>query len=150
MKVVDPLSVPDVRLHAPNVPGQRVRYAGPVGMLLAQIAPRVEKIDFLNPRRPVVLRDRRKWYVAAAAAGVLLVASTAFGMRHLQIKDLDQTLETKVNDLTQLKKQLEIAKPNLAAASSVEEWVSNNVQWLTKSTLWRKRCRGPSGSIFPA
>lgn len=142
VKVVDPLSVPDVRLHAPDVPGERVRYAGPVGMLLAQTAPRVEKIDFLNPRRPVIQADRRKWYIAAAVAGVLLVGSTAFGMRHLQIKDLDQTLDTKDKDLEQLKEQLEIAKPNLAAASSVEEWVDTNIQWLDHANALAETMRG--------
>jgi Tfp pilus assembly PilM family ATPase len=148
VNTLDPLASPDVKTAVREVPGEHVMYAGPVGTVLSQTGARVEHIDFLNPRRPMVAPDRRKLYAIAAGAAAVLLLAAGFGIRYVQLGNLEQVVEKQNKDLNQIDEQLKLADPSVASAALVEEWTSTNVDWLSQMQALTETMQGTERFYF--
>ncbi|MBW3542674.1 MAG: hypothetical protein KY476_20615 [Planctomycetes bacterium] len=127
---IDPLSQVTAARDAGEFALERAALAGPVGMLLAASGPRVEHVDFVNPRKPVPKGDRRKrnLTIGGAVAAALVVA--AFGGTWWYAAALDAQIADKEAELNALNGRLEQSEPTMASAKTVAAWDAQRVDWL--------------------
>lgn len=130
VQTIDPLSAPGVDNRAPEAPGNRALYAGPVGMLLSQSSPLVPTIDYLHPRRPAVKRDRRKLKAGLMAAGVLLLLGLGYSARQMYLSDLDSDLAEIRDEDRSLGTLIKRGQPVVESAELVAEWERDRTSWL--------------------
>lgn len=130
VQTIDPLQATGVELAASEAPGNHTLYGGPVGMLMAREDRLVEAVDFLNPRKPIVKPDRRKYKAAAIAAAVVVLIGLFYGWRHFAIKSLQDQITALSAETKRTQKMLKDNQPELIAQSQVSEWIEGSVDSL--------------------
>jgi hypothetical protein len=129
-EVFNPLSActlgAELKRSMPEHPGS---FAPLVGMLLDDAAGEANTIDFLNPRKKAEPKTRRRELtIAAAAAGVLLLAGA--GWIGLQLHNLDGQIAQLDSDLADLKPKVEKADVSTKNAAKIEGWLAGDPSWL--------------------
>jgi Tfp pilus assembly PilM family ATPase len=87
-------------------------------------------IDFLNPKKPPVQRDRRKILAAAVAGAVVLVMAGAFaagGVQYWAARSRLTALETEYNKLSTENKGVTVLAKRVEA---LDGWVHGGRDWL--------------------
>jgi hypothetical protein len=102
----------------------------PLGLLLAQTAPRVDSIDFLHPRRQHPKPDRRKLYIALGVAAAVLVLLGIWGVIQRRVWQLEDQIAKMTDNNDKIKKMLAGSTPLRETASSVEDWTQRDIDWL--------------------
>lgn len=105
------------------------RFAALLGMIHDDADSRPHGIDFLNPRQRPKTPDRRRRYawLAAAAAGVLLVLGGLFAW---QIQRYDQRLETLRAESKDLDEPVKSADRLRADVAVIDTFAAGDVNWL--------------------
>jgi len=121
----DPFQGLDVSGAMPDDPGA---FAGAIGALVSAQEP--WPIDFLNPKRPVVQRDRRKplALVAAAAAVLLIAGSYALAQMKLSIGRKQIAEKTKLQ--AKLQQDVKSANEVIRKHQDVARWITSGVDAL--------------------
>ncbi|MGH7201371.1 MAG: hypothetical protein ACREJB_12250, partial [Planctomycetaceae bacterium] len=126
---LDPLSG-GLGLRSDGPPESRALFAGPAGMLLDQAGTNVETVDFLDPRRPAVKRERKKLQIGLAAAGTVLVLAASYGTFKMHEADLAEEIATRETRIDAQEKLLAQGRPTLEAARQIDGWTAGDVHWL--------------------
>lgn len=129
---IDPLADDAVDYRGKDAIGDDAAVAAPVGLLLAQAGALVESVDFLNPRRAVVEKDRRPLQAGAVAAAVLLALIVAYGVTRWRASGLEADAVDKQEQLTRLSDAVKNGRPTVEAARQFEEWDDQNIDWLAE------------------
>lgn len=108
--------------------------AGPVGLLSATTSPLVESVDFLNPRKPVVKKDRRKLFYGLAAAAVAVIAVAGFVMFKTTLSDYEQQIAAVNTETSEIKELLDRGEDMVEAKDIVQKWQDRNTNWLNQFT----------------
>lgn len=130
VRALDPFTSVDRDPAVADAVADRSLFAGPIGMLLAKVDPRVPGLDFLSPRRPEVKRDMRKTRLIQAGAGSLALALLLGGLHWHRLSSLDaeiQELNASENDLNM---KLKAGEPEAAASAEVAKWDAEGEDWL--------------------
>jgi Tfp pilus assembly protein PilN len=127
---LDPFAYSEVSVETDIATGNRALYSGPIGALLGQTAEQISVVDFLNPRKAIVDRDRRALKLSLIAAGVLLLISAVYGYRYWKIADLDSQIAEMKVEIKSLDTSLKKVAPNLVSAELVQKWIDQKVDWL--------------------
>ncbi len=139
VQTLDPLSLVSIdRRSGSGDDAHTGRLAPLVGVLAADAAAESRDgdsellIDFLNPRKTIeVEQDYRKWYAAAAAAGLIIVAA-GYGMWS-SFRAKDQQIADRQARLAELKPQVERAEQNIMRTNAVDVFLDGNVNWLEET-----------------
>lgn len=106
-----------------------------VGLALGALAPAGLPFDFLNPKRPSVVRDLRRVRQLAAVAAVLAVLLSTAGLRARWIGERER-------QRADLQAQVNLGSKNLAAyrvfrnqARTLRDWSATRRNWLDHLTL---------------
>jgi len=103
--------------------------AAALGLALGHASGEFE-FDFLDPRRPVVVRDAKQTKLAVGvAAGFLLVAGL-LAANYMFLEGKDDQLRAASESVLKLKKQDEELKKIAAQATAVENWARGRQDWL--------------------
>lgn len=128
----DPLAPSDLVSGGADLSGPHGNYVAPVGALLAAGGRLTEAVDFLNPRKPPVKQDRRKYRIAVAAAVVLVLAGLGYGSILLKQSDLDRAIAGREKEIQDLDEFIKLGEPVLASAKLIDEWSAQRVDWLVQ------------------
>ena len=114
-------------------------YAGLLGSVWSQTQPKIEVLNFLAPRKPVIKPDttrerRRQAAIGAAVAAVCILL--VYGVRLYQ---LDASISRRGDEISQLDDALKKGKPLLDAARTVDEWVQEDVNMLDEVGHFEKQ-----------
>ena len=112
----------------PKHPG---RFAPLVGMLLAELKPSKHAVDFLHPRHRAAVADpRKKWIIAAALAGTLVLAWLIYSrIEHYLLTDSVEILAEKSKALD---KEIDRAKKVRTNTAEIAKWADEDVIWLDR------------------
>jgi hypothetical protein len=120
----DPLSVVDFARGASKPAGGETLAAGDyvatIGAALAANEP--WPIDFLNPKRPVVVRDRRKPAMLIAAAAAVVLIAGAYGFAQLKISQGRSEIRKLTQEQTARQKNLREAGEVVRQHQAVADW----------------------------
>ena len=130
VQLLDPFEIDAVAPPDHDLPHNRATVASLVGRLVALVDPIVPEINFLNPRRPAVVRDVRKARAIAAIAGALVLLAGVYGVRAFQLSAMDKSIESGQTALSRQKDELKVLEPDVQAMEAVETWVKRDVNWL--------------------
>ena len=118
------------------------RFAPLLGMCQTEFRQEGHAVDFLHPRRRVEAPSRRKkWIVAASAAGFLLLAYLVFARVNSYL------LAGEVESLNAQSKALDTS---ITAAKKMRTTVAAITQWTDEDTIWLDRLLALSESFPPA
>lgn len=123
-------------------PGHPGRFAPLLGMLLDEAAGTPPQIDFLNPRRRPEPPDRKRMYMLAAVAAIVLVIGLA-ALWWVQLLVRDNEIQNLVKQNNQLKETHEKLAVQQAKAEAIDDWKQADVNWLDE--LRRLSERMPPG-----
>ena len=121
------LSLGNVRLDGPTS-----EYAIAAGLALSLSGSLTPKIDLLHPRQPPPKVDHRKPYIAAAAAGGLLVAALSTGIVQQTLASYDSQIEKLREEDAKLGRSLKENEPISVASSAVTDWQAHNINQLNQ------------------
>ena len=135
-----------------QTPEQIERYAALLGSLKQQGSPATHAIDFVNPRKTIVVKpDYSKWYLygGLALAAMLLAMLTCWWVLSSQAKEnreLDKkltALKDKNNGVGGHQKVDQV----LGEIEKIDRWVQNDVNWLEELYQYTERALTPDDSI---
>jgi hypothetical protein len=95
-----------------------------VGAGLSLGTPHVQRIDLVNPRKPIPKPDTRRQKLIYGGAGVGLLLILLLTVWWQIIGSLDATIEDKNQLLSIRSKELDAGRPTLQAAKAIDGWVN--------------------------
>jgi|GEM_PF-431696 len=104
--------------------------AAAVGAILSRGAKQIPAIDFLAPREPVVVPDRRRLKIglaAGACAAVVLAFWVGFSS---YLKGIDREIEDLALEDRELDAFLKQSEPLMTSTAQVREWADGSLPWL--------------------
>jgi hypothetical protein len=120
----DPFSVVDFARGAPRTAGADApsagEYVAAVGAALTAADP--WPIDFLNPKRPVVVRDRRKPAILIAAAAAVVLIACAYGFAQLKISQGRHEIRKLTQEQVERQKGLREAEQYVRQHQAIADW----------------------------
>jgi Tfp pilus assembly protein PilN len=119
----------EARQSLAELGGERGVYVGAVGAAVS--AHEMWPIDFLNPKRPVVLRDRRKPLAMLAAAAAVLLVAGSYAVVQLQLANGRQKIAELTRTNSKLQDQLKDASEFMRKYQAVDQWKRLGVNDLT-------------------
>jgi Tfp pilus assembly PilM family ATPase len=131
---LDPFSTVELarglRTRSPEEAGLSGAFVAAIGAALA--ADETWPIDFLNPKKPAVERDRRKprALVAAAAAAIVLVSGFAAARYHLWRGDAE--IQRLTNEQAKLKQQVAVAAEEVQKQQAIQAWAQAEINSLAE------------------
>ena len=133
-------------------PEQIERYAALLGSLKQQGSVESHAIDFINPRKTVVVKpDYSRWYLhgGLALAAVLLAMLTCWWVLSGQAKE-NRKLSEQVTQLRNKNDGVD-GSPKvdqvLGEIEQIDRWVQNEVNWLEELYQYSERALTPNDSI---
>ena len=117
-------------------------FAGPLGLLWSRAEPRVPSLDFLDPRKPPVVRDTRKRKLAmigGAIGGAILLIGIAEG---IYVSRLSSKISSLQKEEAALATELLKGEPTMKSAKAVRDWNSVSVAWLDEMSDMDQRLPG--------
>jgi uncharacterized protein YoxC len=137
----DPLANAPSGLTSHGVPADSLsRFAGVLGMALAEADRQSPLVDFANVRRrPAAERFSRTHALAAAAAAVALVAVGIYMWR--QLANPAQELAALEQRIRETQAQADQFKDVTTRATAVERWLATDVNWLDEMEQFARRVR---------
>ncbi len=155
VSTIDPLSLVELDSRRPlddEVQAHTGRFAPLIGLLLADAkanplhgSPYL--VDFLNPRKPVeVKNDNRKLIAigAAIAASLLLVAFSAWS----SLSSKDQQIKAREAELALLKPKMTDAQAIIDRTEVVDRFLDGNVVWIDEVSRVAKLIPGSTAAIL--
>lgn len=130
VRALDPFTSVERDSRVADAIADRSLFAGPIGMLLAKVDPRVPGLDFLSPRRPAVKRDVRKQRMIQVGAGAVALGLLLGGLHWYRLSSLDSEITDLNNSETELNDKLKAGEPAAAASAEVARWVAEGEDWL--------------------
>ncbi|MGL5094100.1 MAG: hypothetical protein ACRDD1_00830, partial [Planctomycetia bacterium] len=94
---------------------------------LAGVAP---PVDFLAPKRPVVVRNATRSQKMLAAAVLVLVPLGLYSNLQLQLRERTRRIDFQRKQLTALADEVKKAQPTLQRHASIRDWKDGDVDWL--------------------
>ena len=129
--VLDPSAALGLGQHIKNSSG----CCAAIGMAIGYCSDKEPPYDFLNPKRPPVVRDTRRTKILAAftTAIILIITSVAGGWLYLGSKQTDvNLLSTTLKDVKTKNDHMRALEKVLAGA---ENWNKGNSSWLDQWTI---------------
>ncbi|MGY8749106.1 MAG: type IV pilus biogenesis protein PilM, partial [Pirellulales bacterium] len=131
------------------------RFAAVVGALKKQSTNGKHVLDFVNPRKPIVVkRDHSRWYQfggVAAAVFIVAIASGWWALRQ-QASEID-ALQTELSRLTRLNDGVG-DNPSVeqirGEVAKIDEWKIADVNWLEELSEYSARSLTPDDTIVDA
>lgn len=105
-------------------------FAAVAGHLFAEQGSLTESVNYLNPRKPVAKKDRRKLQMIMAGVGAVVLLGTGYWLfqRTLTQREADvATIQTKVDSI---KAELKKGKNDLESAALATAWEGKSKYWL--------------------
>jgi Tfp pilus assembly PilM family ATPase len=106
-----------------------------VGLALGALAPAGLPFDFLDPKRPPVVRDLRRVRRLAVVAGVLAVLLTTAGLRARWITERERQRADLQTQVTLGSKNLGAYRLFRSQARTLHDWSTASRNWLDHLTL---------------
>jgi Tfp pilus assembly PilM family ATPase/Tfp pilus assembly protein PilN len=100
--------------------GGRGEYVGGIGAAIS--ANESWPIDFLNPKKPVVVRDRRKPIAMIAAAAVVLLVAGSYGIVQMQLARGRATIKRLSDRSGNLEKMINAETETIRRYQAVSQW----------------------------
>jgi hypothetical protein len=104
-------------------------YVGAIGAALS--AHEIWPIDFLNPKKPVEVRDRRKPLAILAASAVVLLVAGSYGMVQWQLAQGRSRIQRLADRKATLQKHIDEQSDILRKYQAVSQWRSMGINPLT-------------------
>ena len=118
--------------QAVELAGNRVHdpaaFVAAIGAALAASEP--WPIDFLNPKKPVVPRDRRKPIALAVAAAVVLMIAGSYTLAQLKLATGRKTLASLLDRQTKLKKSVTEGNEVIRKSQEIERFLNSGIDCL--------------------
>lgn len=130
VETIDPIKAQYVGRCPSNTPDSTSVFAPPVGLLRAANQAAIERIDFLNPRRPVVQKDYRQIRLRLAAAAVALVTLISLGVTRWQVGNVQQQISDMQRKLDDINETVKKGQPIVKANELLKQWDQRNIDWL--------------------
>jgi Tfp pilus assembly PilM family ATPase/Tfp pilus assembly protein PilN len=126
----DPLAAVDVgsTRGADADPADRGAYAAAIGAAIS--AAQEWRIDFLNPKRPVVTRSRRKPVAMLVGVAAALVIGVAYLLATRELANRDTQIKQLSERQAKLKKALKSGADIQRRYAAIAEWTGGEVNWL--------------------
>ncbi len=117
----DPFDSVELEPAPGEAPPPRGPWSGAIGAALAANEP--WPIDFLNPKKAPVRRDRRKPIAVVAGAGLALVLATSYFVAHQKIARGSAEIQRLTERQNKLKETLKTAAEVLSEHQATDDWV---------------------------
>jgi Tfp pilus assembly PilM family ATPase len=121
----DPFQAAELACDPVDDPGS---YVAAIGAALAAHEPWA--IDFLNPKKPIVRRDRRKPMALAAAAAVIVMIAGSYGMIQLKLASGRKQIARLAESNTKLQQNVKAGNDIIRKSMEVERWLKSGVDCL--------------------
>ena len=135
-----------------TTPENEERYASLIGSLVRHHSANSHTVDFVNPRRPVIVKkDYSKWYLyaGAALAASLLVIAVCWWTLSSQSSEIARNQETLDRLIEENKGSNN--KPGvdqiLGEISKVDDWKASGINWLEEIYQYSERALTPDDVI---
>lgn len=110
--------------------GGTSQFISAVGLALGSDTRGQLPFDFLNPKRPMVVRDVKKRRIVAMALAAVAVVLLAIGGGWAYLHAKESTVRQINKELDKLKEKEEVVKALSARVSAVEDWAEQRRRWL--------------------
>ncbi len=127
---LDPAARFSIKNADPDELANAANFLAPIGLALAVLGPGGLPIDFANPKRPPVQRNTKQSQLLVAAAAVLVILLTVFGVRAKLIKKRLKVKEEVQAQLTDAEKKLPIYRRLKSQNKVVSTWLADEQNWL--------------------
>lgn len=114
-------------------------FAGALGLLWSRAEPRVPALDFLDPRKPPVVRDTRKQKYAIIGAGAAATLLLLGLFQWWNVSSLSAQVARLEKQNADIAATLKKGEPIFQSADLVAEWVAGGTPWLEELAEFRKR-----------
>jgi Tfp pilus assembly PilM family ATPase len=127
---LDPAARFSIKNGEPEEIAGAANYIAPIGLALAALEPSGLPIDFANPKRPPVQRNKKQTQLLGALAAAMVLLLTFFGVRANLIKKRLKIKEEIQAQLTDAEKKLPIYRRLKSQNKVVNTWVGDEQNWL--------------------
>lgn len=134
----------ELQANPPDHPG---RFAALVGMMAVEAADERHAIDFLNPRRPPVPRNRRRMIGIASAVVAALFLFVVYG-GWSQIREANARIEQKREESKSLDALVKRAQEKRLVAETIGNWIAGEIVWLDELRDLSLRFPSPRDAVI--
>ncbi len=126
-QVLDPSSCLEIKRAESTDPAQSI---APIGLALAALEPGGLALDFANPKKPAVPRNKQRERLLLAAVAGMAILITLFAVRMNLVKKRTKIKQDVQAQLTDAEKKLPIYRRLKAQAKVVNGWMADDQNWL--------------------
>ncbi|QDT37949.1 hypothetical protein [Stratiformator vulcanicus] len=107
-----------------------------------ETADKFNRFDFLHPRKPKPKPDRRRLYLASAAAGLLLMCVGLYAYVAVSSGDLQAEIDRLNLDISDVDAVLKRGEPTITSVETIDVWREDEVNWLFELSRLAERLPG--------